>query len=1025
MERKINHKVGVKLLSDVQLENIMPTYLNLFHKIDVCREVANEELEKKKKHGERRYQYNLLYDNVFSILGKRGTGKTSVAFTLREKILERYADYHDVVLPLIIPEIIPENCTVLGWLLAIVREELEGLENQIAKEEKGHYGKDAWDRCRYKNWQDGENSLLALYDELSQLFYAGSYNPSNEESYYRAVDNSVRQAEDYYKFAKRIANLWDAWVERIQDLQEYQREERGQEGKQGKRPAGSCPMIYFIFDDVDLAPEKIEELLSVIIKYLSHPNIVVIATADEELFLEVIENRLDNNIGRLPKEWRNYLKGGQGRKEYLWNVSRDDEEERVKDDLLGQTARMYLGKVLPTSTRFYLRLFHTAKQKELFCLESDEKLGEGVKNQIQSLIDCIYGCSEDKISNFICPEGEDVNFYLKFIGNTSRQIGNVYIALQELVMNLKDTVVKGRDGEYIKDRLLMQVYQSCRYFFCVAINANHSLSNMVEPIDEFVDEIFLPEYNQWKMYCNYSFLNEYLHEKFHKEKQQARIEIGLQLYSLLVFGENILLIMEKGIPDGITGRGKTHAVALLTEYLSEIAFEKRHVFREDLEPNLFFGHYVNLLDRLDVIVADEMSDMKFNMEYFYDFKTYGKSCEVSDVKEMYSANRKWFRELTGMLTMVYGNAYLVSKKDMEDCLVYTNRTYLTRYQRRIDTEIKNHIKNCFSIIKLQEGWSRIKGNVEALMEAEYEDPSLFFGFVEKINDVLIKKEGKSVGLRQVLDLTFSSIQNYPGDNVIKNMPYFSQDILKDIQRMGKKMLDSPEDTKELMLKHIAKIAGDSVGRYAILRDIENAVNVLDFCALRYLPMAASIKEISQKILIAEREGNAAKLERSIYSDFIGILVNILGSMSDEIQNGNYWDEEIKLRKDVEELFGDLDITIEVTESPSEEMIEAVELGQRVVFVEILQLIYIYQIVQERYGNGSSMSSKELEKVKREGREDDTYYYQLFLFLTEIVENGMVLASGDEYADMKEDIRNALLQERYKYVNFLIERIENE
>ena len=201
--------------------------------------------------------------------------------------------------------------------------------------------------------------------------------------------------------------------------------------------------------------------------------------------------------------------------------------------------------------------------------------------------------------------------------------------------------------------------------------------------------------------------------------------------------------------------------------------------------------------------------------------------------------------------------------------------------------------------------------------------------------------------------------------------------------------------------------------------------MLDFCALRYLPMAAPIKEISQKILIAEREGNAAKLERSIYSDFIGILVNILGSMSDEIQNGNYWDEEIKLRKDVEELFGDLDITIEVTESPSEEMIEAVELGQRVVFVEILQLIYIYQIVQERYGNGSSMSSKELEKVKREGREDDTYYYQLFLFLTEIVENGMVLASGDEYADMKEDIRNAFLQERYKYVNFLIERIENE
>ena len=79
----MQHKVGIKVLSDTQLENVLPTYENLLDKVEVCRRVAKTELESIKK---RHYQYNFMYDNVFSILGQRGTGKTSVAFTLRNKL---------------------------------------------------------------------------------------------------------------------------------------------------------------------------------------------------------------------------------------------------------------------------------------------------------------------------------------------------------------------------------------------------------------------------------------------------------------------------------------------------------------------------------------------------------------------------------------------------------------------------------------------------------------------------------------------------------------------------------------------------------------------------------------------------------------------------------------------------------------------------------------------------------------------------------------------------------------------------
>lgn len=79
-DNNYTHKVGVKELSDTQLKNILPDFRNIFTKIEQFRNAAAEE-ENRQNSTRKYYQYNLKYDNVFSVLGKRGTGKTSVAFT--------------------------------------------------------------------------------------------------------------------------------------------------------------------------------------------------------------------------------------------------------------------------------------------------------------------------------------------------------------------------------------------------------------------------------------------------------------------------------------------------------------------------------------------------------------------------------------------------------------------------------------------------------------------------------------------------------------------------------------------------------------------------------------------------------------------------------------------------------------------------------------------------------------------------------------------------------------------------------
>lgn len=1044
MEYRITHKVGVKILSERQLDNIMPTYENLFHKIDVCRKVALEEKHREINTSRKRhYQYNFMYDNVFSILGKRGTGKTSVALTLRTLIEDRYKNDHDIVLPLIIPEIIPEDCSILGWLLAIVREAMEELEEKISAGERDSKNSEYWRRCKYVEGEKYEKSLTNQLDELCQMFYAKGYNPGNDTSYYRAIENSSKQSDDYYKFARKIAELWDSWVERIQycaGLEKGQNKYAQQEGK------SSVPLIYFIFDDVDLAPEKIEELLSVIIKYLSHPNIIVITTADEELFLEVIENRLDKNIGRYPRDLRNYLTSNQGNKYILWGRPRENEKEETKDDLVSQTARMYLGKVLPTSTRYYLRLFNTALEKEVFCLEDNKNLGQGIRAEIIRLMNGpedenesrkdkkskANEEAEENTETFLGNNERIINFYLKFIGNTSRQIGNVYIAIQDLINNLLQIAKKGKEKDAVREKLLIQIYQSCRYFLFVAINANHTLSNEIEHVDVFVDELFLQEYNQWKMFCNYAFLTDFLNEKMKNKNKTVQVDMGLRFFSLIAFVENILLIMEQLLPDGITNRKKIHVVVPMIQYIENIAFEKRAVFRNDLDPLTFFKHYVNLLDRLEVIVDGDMLDARFNMEYFYGFRFYNEICNPGDVEEMYLNNRKWFHQLAGMLSMVYGNIYLISQKNIEECLIYSNRAYLIRYQKRIDTEIKTNIKQRVMIVYMQQAWKiwqdLYKDNYGFGRKGKDEHTT----FVMDIHAELSSNGTEDVYLRQIMDAVFSRIILFNRSSLKKFFAVCSVEIKKEIEANWKAVIEQTDMTRKLMVKYIEKISRVSFGSGVFLHDVPNAIEVLNNCEEHFVSYAASINEIVKRIsaiIKAQDDKVSAVIDGTTAMELRNVLMGVHQKIVEQSRgNGYVEDEKMLLKEQIEELFAGMDVVLSPSETPSEEFQNAVNLGLWVVFVKILQVIYIFQTVRDEYENANSMSSKELEYIMLNGESVDTYYFQVYKSMVNIIgtEIGDVWDSATVGTEnLVKDLRSTCRLVREQYVDSLIERIENE
>lgn len=1014
---QIEHKVGIKILDDNQLRNVMPTYDNLIRKIEACRSAA---CEKTDNSDDKHYQYNFMYDNVFSILGQRGTGKTSVAFTLRERIKKKYsASFYDVVLPIIIPEVIPENCTVIGWILAIVKEEIQKLGEQLqdAKSKANNYN-NSLDKCKYGKENDGI-TLMEKYNKLSEMLYAGSYNPSSESSYYRAVDNSIKQADNFYQFAKKIAELWDAWIACIKE--KYKLE--------NKNEMKLCPMIYFIFDDVDLAPAKIRELLSVIVKYLSHPNIVVIATCDEELVLEVIENRLDSEIGRLPKEWRAYLNLDK-KEENDFNIQAFGRRMIVEEDLVGQTTRMYLGKVFPSSTRYYLQQFRTAKQKEMFRVTEKDNLGVNVKTQIDKLLEYAdKGKAKPKPVNFMYSNDKIINIYLRFVGSTSRQINNVHIAIKELVENLIDLIEISKGNTLDNDQLTVQIYQNIRYFMCISINANHGLSNRIGQIYDFIDEVFLPEYNDWKLYCNYHYLNKYLRIEFEDETRHQKIETAIELYSLMLFVENIIFILEYCIEGGIADRKKVYGMLHLNEYLANDVFGGRFLFRTDLEANEFFYIYMDLINNLESMAEEGMSNARFDKEYFYMFRDNTDVCLPKEFKNMYYQSQKWFKDLLGMLTMVYGNAYLITKDDIEDLMVYPEREYLIRYQRRMDTGLKENIRSCFMEPKMQDMWNDIKEKLKLLESPYAEDNTLFEAFAEEIRSVFPKdeaemdKDGKIwIRMEQIFDETVGRMQNWLYDsNKMKNFP---KEIVKDLRETKDKIIMSSTDTKDLMLRYMGIIAKTSVGQYVRLNNVDNVIEILDNCSQQYLSLAADIRDMQRRILRkANPEENVVKLDRMTYNDFVKLLISILKRAAQTITEDNYWSEEPRLIRMIQDIFADMDAIVEKSEGNIRDFYNAVAFCAQFAFVQGLQKIYLFQSVCERYEKHGSKSSSDIEKVKGK----NTYYKQVFDFVCDILPVSKPVKKGKIWVSerVRTDVMESFRQARNNYFDTMIAEMNNE
>lgn len=653
-----HHKMGFKLLGEAQMENMFPGWKSLVEKIGIHRsmlEKLDEDFESKDS------QYYLMYDNIFSIMGKRGSGKTSAVFTLKSYLKNHMRQ--DRVLPIIMPEVIPKGSSMIGWVLALLEQTVKELNEKLRLTggEKG-----AFSTCLYHP----EKSLQREYEEVKELCFSQHYQGTEEDSLSRSVMNYERVTQNSFDFSQRLTDFWNSLVRAIKKV------EKLEEGKE--------PLIFLIFDDVDLVPDRVVSLFSTIIKYLSHPNLIVFVTADEELLYDVIEKDLNQRLGK----YEELCAFGTVRGVYGFFNEKTELEMRIEKKLeqklkiMKETPRFYCDKVLPPACRYYLESFESCARKSSFLAELRMEngkaeyvpLGEFVRRKVDDYIAAAQ--VGEKVENFLVYEGKFINAYLSFFGNTARQLANEKLILEDFLSSLAELQHQYKNGAYEgeagRERYMGTLHKRIGSFMYNSLNADASIGMQMAEIKELINSTILQYPDYWGIYIQYYHVKEWAEEQVKKGDQEDMAGIMqkcMAFYSLLFFIENILLIESKSKPELFGNeREKIHGLGKLRRFLEALVRSGEFLVygRSSIQGvKRFLYVYEKIFETPEVLFDFDMMTPAKVRNYFYSLPVSDDITKLEDksLQELYMQSPGWLRTMTGALFLSREGVFSISKNN--------------------------------------------------------------------------------------------------------------------------------------------------------------------------------------------------------------------------------------------------------------------------------------------------------------------------------------------------------------------------
>lgn len=524
-----SRKLGVKFLDKHQLDNTFPDWKALFARIDEQRAISHFASENHYYTGQEHLPQT--YDNVYGILGERGSGKSSVLLTLRQFLEQN--EPQDIMFPIITPEVISgQECSILGWVMSAAEAVVEDVEHRICKQGRPfvHDPKYSWlddffADCQFKK---NDNGLRKHYEEL----FPQSIGHGPDLSGYSVEDAVYYKVEQSRKQYQLIRNLNEFWrqLSRIHALANALPAVCG--GESGAPCASDkTPLIILAFDDIDLVPERSMELLTTTFQYLTAPNIVILLTASEPVLKDVIRLKMvERMIGSdsasllqdfFPKEIEPSA-SGKANKDLCSPI------EKMTDE--------FYNKVLPPSSRYYLLHYRTIEDRKLYSYSSTAQsftppkespsipIDVFLSGQVDELLQTLQSVSPEKYSNKrnFLQSGEDLSSfrdaYLLMLGQKNRNIANGCLEIMNTVTRLQD-IISAHQGWQMDESNYQNILFTLRHLLRALLLSNPDL---VEFSDSVSTLLRSRRDSHW-IYVDYLFIWDFY--------QQKRTEIINELFS--------------------------------------------------------------------------------------------------------------------------------------------------------------------------------------------------------------------------------------------------------------------------------------------------------------------------------------------------------------------------------------------------------------------------------------------------------------------------------------------------------------
>ena len=725
-----SRKLGVKYLDDAQLTSSFPDWRALLSRIEEQRQIA--EFAAEKQYRSEGSHFPQTYDNLFAVLGGRGSGKSSVILTLREKMM--HPEKQDILLPIITPEVISEReCSILGWIMSATDSVICDLERRIdSLYQMQHNCRSNWNHsldpffkdCRFKK----DNPLRQSYQELFEKSVSTSgYLDTSGYSAEDAVFYRVKQSRRQYKLIQDLNDFWnqltDVWY------QTYQLELRQKDSSEDARRPAKRPLIVLMFDDIDLVPERSMELLTTTFQYFTNPNIVIILTAAEKILKDVIRLKMfDRLVGSESKAllmdavpW-----GHTGNRTYDHTVNL----ERFESTPIDKMAQEFYDKVIPPSSRYRLRRYESIADKQIYSYSSTGQsfwvpkegnfssipIEKFLADQIEKL-EYAFRAEKKKPNIFVSQEKKNTTLqraYLMIFGEKSRNIANGCLEIMNTFDRLKQLDVHGRT---LTREEHQEILLSLRHLVRALLLSKTKLAEYADQVDSFL----YAASDQMGCYMDYNFalqcyqkeqrniqdwiLNWRQSNPGNSQEQLARLAAELlgraqekiaALMMVMFFAEGILVITD-------CRRHHIHGHRQLSLLLNaDVVVEGNSdsylskslsLFPTHQETPEFLHSFPLVLEHIRRYVGINQYDSQYARDYLEDIFHVGVMQEgmlpITILKKAVNKDREWVKTVLTMLAVRHSGITLVGP----------NFLYIKDRERRIlelfsfTSHFKYHLKN--------------------------------------------------------------------------------------------------------------------------------------------------------------------------------------------------------------------------------------------------------------------------------------------------------------------------------------------